>query len=69
MAEDFKSAMEVVEQTHYKKLFTKAETPEKTVSAAEKALKQEIFEHAQTTKIGDPFNVGSVMAFIMRKGD
>jgi vacuolar-type H+-ATPase subunit C/Vma6 len=67
MAEDFKSAMEVVEQTHYKKLFAKAETPEKTVSDAEKALKQEIFEHAQTTKIGDPFNVGSVMAFIMRK--
>jgi len=67
MAEDFKSAMEVVEQTHYKKLFTKAETPEKTISVAEKALKREIFEHAQTTKIGDPFNVGSVMAFIMRK--
>jgi vacuolar-type H+-ATPase subunit C/Vma6 len=67
MAEDFKSALEVVEQTRYKKLLTKAESPEKTVSDAEKALKREIFEHAQTTKIGDPFNVGSVMAFIMRK--
>ena len=67
MAEDFQSAQEIVEKSHYANFFVSAESPEEIVWGAEKALKRELFEHARKTKIGNPFNVGSVLAFIIRK--
>jgi V/A-type H+-transporting ATPase subunit C len=67
MADYFESAFKIVEQSYYKKLFVKAETPEETISAAEKAFRRDIFEHAKKTKIGDPFNVGTPIAFIVKK--
>jgi vacuolar-type H+-ATPase subunit C/Vma6 len=67
MTKDFESAFNIVKQSYYKKLFVKAETPEETLSAAEKAFEREIFQHVQKTNIGDPFNIGSPIAFIVKK--
>lgn len=67
MAEDFESAFNIVKQSYYKELFVKAETPEETLSAAEKAFRHDIFQHIKKTKIGDPFNIGSPIAFIVKK--
>ena len=67
MAKDFESAFNIVNQSYYKKLFVKAETPEETLSVAEKAFRREIFQHVQKTNIGDPFNIGSPIAFIVKK--
>jgi V/A-type H+-transporting ATPase subunit C len=67
MADDFESAFNVVKQSYYKELFVKAETPEETLSAAEKAFRRDIFQHVKKTKISDPFNIGSPIAFIVKK--
>jgi vacuolar-type H+-ATPase subunit C/Vma6 len=67
MADDFGSAFDVIEESYYKKLIVKAETPEETVSAAEKAFKMDLFEHAKRTIIGDPFNIGTPLALLIRK--
>ena len=67
MTKDFESAFNIVKQSYYKKLFVKAETPEETLSVAEKAFRREIFQHVQKTNIGDPFNIGSPIAFIVKK--
>jgi vacuolar-type H+-ATPase subunit C/Vma6 len=67
MANDFESAFNIIKQSFYKKFFVRAETPEETISAAEKAFRQYIFEHAKKTKIGDPFNVGTPIALIVKK--
>jgi V/A-type H+-transporting ATPase subunit C len=67
MANDFESALKIIEQSYYKKLFLRAETPKETISASEKAFRQDIFEYTKRTKIGDPFNVGTSIAFIVKK--
>ena len=67
MADHFESAFKIIKQSYYKKLFVKAETPEETISAAEKAFRRDIFEYTKKTQIGDPFNVGTSIAFIVKK--
>jgi len=67
MTDDFESAFKIIKQSYYKKLFVSAETPEETISAAEKSFRRDIFEYRQKTKIGDPFNVGTPIAFIVKK--
>jgi len=67
MADDFGSAFKIIKQSYYKKLIVRAETPEETVSAAEKAFRMDLFEHAKRTIIGDPFNVGIPIAFLVQK--
>jgi V/A-type H+-transporting ATPase subunit C len=67
MAENFESALNIIKQGYYKKLFVKAETPEETLSVAEKAFRRDIFQQIKKTEIGDPFNIGSPLAFIVRK--
>jgi V/A-type H+-transporting ATPase subunit C len=67
MTKDFESAFNIVKQSYYKKLFVKAETPEETLSATERAFRREIFQHVQKINIGDPFNIGSPIAFIVKK--
>ena len=67
MADDFESAFKIIKQSYYKKLFVSAETSEETISAAEKAFRRDVFEYTQKTKIGDPFNVGTPIAFIVKK--
>jgi len=67
MANDFESALDIVKQSYYNKFFVKAEIPEEIVSAAEKAFRKAIFEHAKKTKIGDLFNIGVVLGFMVQK--
>lgn len=67
MADNFGSAFNIIKQSYYKKLIVRAETPEETVSAAEKAFRKDMFEHAKKTIIGDPFNVGTPIAFLVQK--
>jgi V/A-type H+-transporting ATPase subunit C len=67
MVDNFETAFKIIKQGYYQKLFVKAETPEETISAAEKAFRRDIFEYTKKTKIGYPFNVGSPIAFIVKK--
>jgi vacuolar-type H+-ATPase subunit C/Vma6 len=67
MADDFESALNIITQSFYKKFFVRAESPEETISAAEKAFRRDIFEHAKKTKTGDPFNVGTPITLIVKK--
>lgn len=67
MAEDFESAFNIVKQSFYQKFFVRAGSPEETISGAEKAFRRDIFEHAKKTKIGDPFNVGTPLALMVKK--
>jgi V/A-type H+/Na+-transporting ATPase subunit C len=67
MADDFDSVFSIIMQSYYKNLFVKAETPEETISAAEKAFRRDIFERAKKTKVGDTFNVGTPMSFMVNK--
>lgn len=67
MAGDFESAFKIIEQSFYKNFFVRAESPEETISAAEKAFRRCMFEHTKKTKIGDPFNVGTPIALIVKK--
>jgi vacuolar-type H+-ATPase subunit C/Vma6 len=67
MADDFEAALNIIKQSFYENLFVRAESPEETISAAEKVFKQYMFEHAKKTKIGDPFNVGTPIALIVKK--
>jgi vacuolar-type H+-ATPase subunit C/Vma6 len=67
ISNDFDSALNVIEQSYYKRLIIRAETPEETVFAAEKAFRKDLFEHAKKTIIGDPFNIGTPIAFLVQK--
>lgn len=67
MANNFESAFNIVKQSYYNKFFIKAGTPEETVSRAEKAFRRAVLEHAKKTKIGDLFNVGTVLGFMIEK--
>jgi V/A-type H+-transporting ATPase subunit C len=67
MADDFESAFNIVKQSYYNKFFVKAEIPEETVSVAEKAFRKATLEHLKKTKIGDPFNIGTPIGFMVQK--
>jgi vacuolar-type H+-ATPase subunit C/Vma6 len=67
MAPDFESALKVASETHYGKFFTKAPTPEETLAAAEKAFRKGVFTHAKVATIGEIFNIGAPLAFMMLK--
>ncbi len=66
-ADDFESAFNIVKQSYYNRFFVKAGTPEETVSAAEKAFRKAMLEHAKKTKVGDLFNVGTPIGFMVQK--
>jgi vacuolar-type H+-ATPase subunit C/Vma6 len=67
VAEDFESAFKIVKQSYYSEFFVKAEIPEETISAAEKAFRKAIIEHLKKTKIGDPFNIGTPFGLMVQK--
>lgn len=67
MADNFDSALSIIKQSYYKDFIARAETPEESISAAEKAFRRDMFEHAKRTVVGDPFNVGTPLAFLVRK--
>jgi len=67
MTPDFESALKVASETFYGKLFAKAPTPEETLANAEKAVKRAVFQYAKAATIGEIFNVGAPLAFMMLK--
>jgi vacuolar-type H+-ATPase subunit C/Vma6 len=67
MSNDFESAFNIVKQSYYSRFFLKAESPEDTVSAAEKTFREAILEHVKKTKVGDLFNIGLVLGFMAQK--
>ena len=67
MSENFESALNIIKQSYYKKLFAEAETPEETLSAAEKAFRRDVLQQVKKTEFGDPFNIGSQIAFVVKK--
>jgi V/A-type H+-transporting ATPase subunit C len=67
LADNFESALSIIQQSYYKNFVATAETPEESISEAEKAFRKDLFEHAKKTIVGDPFNVGTPLAFLVRK--
>jgi vacuolar-type H+-ATPase subunit C/Vma6 len=67
MSNDFESAFNTVKHSRYSRFFVKAETPEETVSLAEKAFRTAILEHVKKTRVGDLFNVGVPLGLIVQK--
>ncbi len=67
MSADFESTLKVASETFYGKLFAKAPSPEETLAAAEKAFKKFVFQHAKAATVGEIFNVGAPLAFMMLK--
>ncbi len=67
MAPDFESAAKAASETSYGKFFVKAASPDETLAAAEKAFKKAVFLHAKAYTIGEIFNVGAPLAFMMLK--
>ena len=67
MAEDFESALKIVQQTYYGRFFVQGKTPEEILSMAEKAFRRAVFIHAKKTRVGDLFNVSVVLGFLTQK--
>jgi V/A-type H+-transporting ATPase subunit C len=66
-AVDFEAALKIVLDSYYAKYFTKTQTPEETIAAAEKAFKKAILHHAKSSAISEPFNIGLPIAFMTQK--
>ncbi len=64
---DFEAAMKVVDKTEYASFFVRAETPEQTLSNAEKALKKTVLKHAYERRILEIFNIGMLMIYLTFK--
>ncbi len=67
MAPDFESAAKAASETAYGKFFTKAPSSDEALAAAEKSFKKAMFLHAKAYTIGEIFNVGAPLAFMMLK--
>lgn len=67
IAPDFETALKVASETHYGKFFVKTPSPDETLATAEKAFKKAVFQHAKAFTIGEIFNVGAPLAFMMLK--
>ena len=66
-APDYESALRVILESFYAKFFLKAQTPEETLSSAEKAFKKAIFDHAKKSRITENFNIGVALAYLEYK--
>jgi vacuolar-type H+-ATPase subunit C/Vma6 len=66
-AVDFEAALKIVLHTYYAKYFAKAQTPEDTIAAAEKAFQKAVVQHAKSRAISETFNIGSTLAFMTQK--
>jgi vacuolar-type H+-ATPase subunit C/Vma6 len=67
MAADFDSALKIASETFYGKFLVKAQSPEDSLAASEKSFKKAVFQHAKARTIGEIFNVGAPLAFMMIK--
>lgn len=66
-ASDFDSALNIVLKTRYNKFFVKAQSPEETISNAQKAFQKAILKHAKTSIILEIFNIGAPLSFMTMK--
>jgi V/A-type H+-transporting ATPase subunit C len=66
-AVDFEATLKIVLDSPYAKYFAKAQTPEETISAAEKTFKKAVVQHAKSRAVSETFNIGSPLAFITQK--
>jgi vacuolar-type H+-ATPase subunit C/Vma6 len=64
---DYDAALKIVESTDYKTYFVHAGSPEETISAAEKAFKNAVLQHAKSRVLLDVFNIGAPLSFITLK--
>ena len=67
VAPDFDSALKIALESYYAKFFVKAQNPEETVANTEKTFKKAVFQHAKESRIGEIFNIGAPLAFMMQK--
>jgi vacuolar-type H+-ATPase subunit C/Vma6 len=67
MSNDFESAFNIVKQSCYSRFFVKADTSEETVSEAEKAFRKALLAYAKKMKVGELFNVGVILGFMVQK--
>lgn len=64
---DFESAQKIVLSSCYARYFVKAQSPEETIINAEKAFRKAVFQHAKESRIGESFNVGAALVFMVQK--
>ncbi|MCL2135866.1 MAG: V-type ATPase subunit [Candidatus Bathyarchaeota archaeon] len=64
---DYDTALKIVGTTEYKTHFLLTGTPEETISAAEKAFKNAMTQHAKSRALLDVFNIGAPLSFITLK--
>jgi vacuolar-type H+-ATPase subunit C/Vma6 len=65
---DYDTALKIITtSTEYKTYFTPTNTPNETISTAEKAFKNAITQHAKSKTLTDIFNIGAPLAFITLK--
>jgi len=67
MADTFEEALKIVRQTYYGRFFSRGETREEIVSMAEKAFREVVFMHAKKSNVGDLFNIGVILGFLIQK--
>jgi V/A-type H+/Na+-transporting ATPase subunit C len=66
-APNFESALSIVLKSSFRSYFTKAQTPEETISTGEKAFRKALYIHAMRNRIFDVFNIGLPIAFMIQK--
>jgi vacuolar-type H+-ATPase subunit C/Vma6 len=65
---DYDTALKTITTTtEYKNYFTPTNTPEETISTAEKAFKNAKIQHAKSRALIDVFNIGAPLSFITLK--
>jgi vacuolar-type H+-ATPase subunit C/Vma6 len=67
MADNFKSALEIIKKSNYAKLFDKTVIDEEKLAKVEKEFRQKILLNITKLRFGDPFNIGTPLDFIFRK--
>jgi len=66
-AVDFEASLKIVLASPYTRYFAKAQSPEETIAAAEKAFKKAVIQHAKSRAVSETFNIGSPLAFMTQK--
>jgi vacuolar-type H+-ATPase subunit C/Vma6 len=66
-AANFESALNIVLKSHFGSFFTKAQTPEETISTGEKAFRKALFLHSKKNRVAEVFNIGLPLAFMIQK--
>jgi vacuolar-type H+-ATPase subunit C/Vma6 len=66
-AADYESALNIVMKSSYGKYFAKAQTVQETLTNAQKAFRNALFEHALRNRVAEEFNVAVPLGFMVQK--